>query len=291
MSLLCKSLLFILVVLAGASCSNSAADTAKDDVPAQLPLSSPSGYNLKQPQIKKLPVYLDEISGLAYYAKDNSVFAITDESGIIFKIHLNNERIDKWEFGDKKDYEDLVLVDSAFYVVTSKGKLLSFSFSGNKVVNKQEFDLSLSGKNEFEILFTDKQKQRLIAMCKNCEADNKSRLSAFAFSLRNKIYDSTSLLLNVDAIAKKAGLEKLKFKPSAAAFHPLTGELFIVSSINKMLVVTDSAFSIKSVHGLDAALFKQPEGIAFSPLGDMYISNESAEAGAANILIFKYKRE
>ena len=33
--------------------------------------------------------------------------------------------------------------------------------------------------------------------------------------------------------------KKVKFKPSAAAIHPVTGQLFIISSINKVLVMAD----------------------------------------------------
>jgi hypothetical protein len=37
-------------------------------------------------------------------------------------------------------------------------------------------------------------------------------------------------------------------------------------------------------------LFKQPEGITFTPKGDMIISNEAADRGVAEILLFKYNK-
>ena len=33
--------------------------------------------------------------------------------------------------------------------------------------------------------------------------------------------------------------DKMKFKPSAAAINPLTHELFILSSVNKVIVIAD----------------------------------------------------
>lgn len=47
---------------------------------------SPPGYEFQDPIVVKLPLELDEISGLAYYAPDKSIFAISDEKGKLFKI-------------------------------------------------------------------------------------------------------------------------------------------------------------------------------------------------------------
>jgi hypothetical protein len=84
--------------------------------------------------------------------------------------------------------------------------------------------------------------------------------------------------------------KKLRFKPSAATINPLTGELFIISSINKVLVVSDVNGVPKQVYKIDPKIYKQPEGMTFTPRGDLLISNESADIGAANILFFKYRK-
>jgi hypothetical protein len=43
------------------------------------------------------------------------------------------------------------------------------------------------------------------------------------------------------------------------------------------------------VYKINPKLYKQPEGLTFTSKGDLIISNESADIGAANILFFKYK--
>ena len=43
-------------------------------------------FNFASPKIINLPQALDEISGIAYYPKDTSVFAIIDEDGLLFKV-------------------------------------------------------------------------------------------------------------------------------------------------------------------------------------------------------------
>ena len=54
--------------------------------------------------------------------------------------------------------------------------------------------------------------------------------------------------------------------------------------------MTNTNGTLKQVYPLNAQLFKQPEGIAFTPSGDMLISNEAAGKGAANILYYKYSK-
>src|SRR4051812_18226689 len=77
------------------------------------PLPTPSLYDLNNPFEFTLPDDLGEISGIAYYPKDSSVFAIIDEDGLFYKIYLNGSRtIKKWKFHKKHDFEDVVMHDS-----------------------------------------------------------------------------------------------------------------------------------------------------------------------------------
>ncbi len=253
--------------------------------------TSPQGYNLNTPLKIDLRTELDEISGLSYYAKDTSVFAITDDNGSLYKIHLTNSfPIEKWKFSKGHDFEDLVLVDSTFYVVASKGIITTFKFVPAQGLVTDTFNLDLAGKNEFEILYHDNASNKLVMICKDCEADNKKAVTAYSFDPVNRTF-SNNPFYTIDAteIADKLGMDKVKFKPSGACINPVTNELFIISSVNKALVVADTSGKVKSVYQLDPKIYKQPEGITFTPSGDLIISNEAADVGAANVLIFKYK--
>jgi hypothetical protein len=90
-------------------------------------------------------------------------------------------------------------------------------------------------------------------------------------------------------IEARLGKEIKRFKPSAASINPLTGDVLIVSSINKLLVIATRELVVKEVLELGAEIFKQPEGLCFTPNGDLLISNESAQDGKANLLIFKVR--
>jgi uncharacterized protein YjiK len=253
--------------------------------------TSPPGYDLNKPSKYNLRTELDEISGLEYYPKDTSVFAISDDKGSLYKIHLTGQfQIERWKFSKGKDFEDIVLHDSIFYVLSSKGEVNAFKFKLANEIVLDNYKLDVQGKNEFEILYFDKTSDKLVMICKDCEADPKQAVTAFSFNPHSRTFSDTPYFtINASDIAEKMSEDKVKFKPSAANIHPITHELFIISSVNKALVVADSIGQIKSVYPLDPNIYKQPEGLTFTPTGDLIISNEAAEVGPANILIFKYQ--
>ncbi|MCH5717938.1 SdiA-regulated domain-containing protein [Niabella hibiscisoli] len=96
--------------------------------------------------------------------------------------------------------------------------------------------------------------------------------------------------INVGEIIEASGKKKVAFEPSALARHPLTGEWYIVSSVNKMLAVINEQWQVKATYPLSRKLLAQPEGIAFDGTGNMYISSEGDELQAGRILKFAYKK-
>ena len=95
---------------------------------------------------------------------------------------------------------------------------------------------------------------------------------------------------DVSKIDKMSGKKKGTFHPSALAINPITKQWFIVSSVNKVLLVADEKFNIISTHHLSSNTFNQPEGIAFDKDGNLFISNEGSETTSGNILKFDYKK-
>jgi len=77
------------------------------------------------------------------------------------------------------------------------------------------------------------------------------------------------------------------FQPSGLAIHPFNDEIYVISATPGMLVVIDRSGDVRNILPLDKHIFRQPEGICFSPDGDLYISNEGKN-GRGNILKFNY---
>jgi uncharacterized protein YjiK len=272
-SVFCRAVPVLLV----AGCLSS---TAKEK------LTSPDGYNLRTAHATKLPLDLDEISGLAFYAPDSSIFAIQDEKGWLYKLK-KGQPIRRWKFSSGADFEDVVLVDSVFYVLQSNGDISRLTFEEQNKIAVQKYQFpKTGGKNEFEILYYDSKKDKLVLMCKDCESDNKKRLTTYSFDMHSGVYSDSSYVVDVQQVAKAIGEVELKFKPSAASINPEDGLLYIISAINKLIVVTDNEGKFKKAHRIDGSIFKQPEGITFTPTGGMFISNEAADVGVADILYF-----
>ncbi|MDB5191775.1 MAG: hypothetical protein JWQ96_1338 [Segetibacter sp.] len=259
----------------------------------QAKYSSPEGYDLSKPIMLNLRTELDEISGIVHYGKDTSLFAINDEMGVLYKIYLRTPLlIEKWKFSGGADFEDISLLDSTFYVLQSHGDITRFRIVTADSIVVDACGTPLSEKNEFETMYYDKFHGKFILICKDCKQDNKSSVTAFAFDPLTKTFNSSPFfVMDAKPILTQLGDEKNKFKPSAAAINPVTKDLYIVSAVNNALVVATRDGKVKEVYKLNSKLFKQPEGLSFNDRGDLYISNESAEIGAGNILIFKYKPE
>ena len=253
---------------------------------------TPEDYDLNHPVTVLLQTELNEISGIVYYSKDTSVFAISDETGLLYKIFPNRGvAIEKWKFGKNHDYEDLQLIDSTFYILSSTGDIVEVKFLPNDSMDVHEFIFPKEHKNEFETLYYDKATGLLNMICKNCKDEKKDRVSVWTYNPSTHEYNLSPLFIDATVLAKEFDKKKIQLKPSAAAINPLTNELYILSSVNKLLVIADKNGNIKKAYPLNPIRYKQPEGIAFTPSGDLLISNESANEGTANILVIKNKKK
>lgn len=250
------------------------------------------GYDLANPIIVHLKTDLDEISGVQFYEKDTSIFAINDEMGLLYKIYVRKQvKVMKWKFSSEGDYEDIVVRDSTFYTLQSNGNLKIFKFLQNDLLSIESCQLPIMGQNDFETLFYDDKSEKLVLICKTCAGEKKNRITAWSFNpADNTFSDQPYFTINTDFIARQLDKGTQKFKPSAAAIHPITNDLYLISSVAKALVIADRDGKVKEAYQLNPALFKQPEGMTFTPAGDLIISNESADIGAPNILLFKYKK-
>lgn len=247
---------------------------------------SSARYDIANPAIFNLPVEMDEVSGLAYYPKDTSVFAIIDEEAVLFKVPIMRiEEARKWTFGNQKDCEDIVLIDSTFFILVSNGDVVKLTFNGDKIETEESDFGSGKKKNEFEAMYADSGK--LVMMCKDCDEDQKS-ITSFFYNPGDKSYADAGSL-DLEQLNGKTQKKIKDIKPSAAAINPATGELYILSSVSKQLLVVNKENNITELYDLNPKIYKQPEGIAFTPQGDLIISNEVFLEGHATLLILKNK--
>ncbi|GAB4092989.1 hypothetical protein GCM10028786_19160 [Flaviaesturariibacter terrae] len=269
---------------------------------------SPAGYVLPRPEIHFLEKKLNEISGLFYLRGEGSMLAIADDKKHVYRLFTDGSSTDyfKEEFALGADYEDVVKVDSTVYVLASDGTLYANQRTDSGLVTHTfTLDVPLpasvqrdsagkvkEGTIDFETVYYDSSIHSLVLLSKNIKGENKLGIRrAWRFDLRTQRFDPNPLY----SISKKDVADVLRdghvdFKPSAAAFNPLTGKLFVLSSAGHLLVITDGRGHVEAVYRLNPSFYPQAEGIAFADNGDMYISNE-AKLGKASLLRIPYVRK
>ncbi len=255
---------------------------------------SPAGYDFAKPEKFLLPSELNEISGITFLkGYSDTILAIEDEHGKLFAYSLSSKKFNRSKFSKKGDYEDVtILNNNKVAVLKSDGSIFIFSvreINKEKIDSVEEYNAILPA-GEYEGLFACKD--TLFTLCKKCIADkqaNEVTVYALVQPAGAPLAISHSFPIDVSKIYMQSAKGKVKFHPSGLARNPVTNEWYILSSVNKLLLVLDLNWNVKEVYPIDPALFKQPEGIVFNDKGDLYISNEGGE-GVADILLFKYQK-
>ena len=257
-----------------------------------------------------MPPALREISGLAVI-DNSSIACIQDEEGAIFLMNLETEEIDKKiVFAGKGDFEEVALADGDAYVLESTGFIFHIKDYLQEGAEANRLETDLTKQNNAEGMCYDRSNHRLLISCKGKgEEKEKNKKAIYAFDLRSgKLSKAPVMHLtqdeikkaitkvnpggagkNIERAMKSDNIDEL-FTPSGIAIHPVTGELYVLSTQNNLIAVLDMQGNVSEVYPLLHELFTQPEGIAFTPAGDLYISNEG-QKGMGNILKFKYEKK
>ncbi|GAB5522579.1 MAG: hypothetical protein Roseis2KO_04510 [Roseivirga sp.] len=115
--------------------------------------------------------------------------------------------------------------------------------------------------------------------------------AVYAFDLTTQTHEKMPVYVLKDKDLKRVlGSEETKVRPSGIAVHPITHEVYMLASTGRALIVFHQDGRPKNFTTLKRSLFPQPEGITFSPEGDLFISNEQ-EGEGGTILHFKMKKD
>ena len=256
---------------------------------------NPPGYNLTASQKYNMPEVLQEISGIAFLnGNATTLYAEQDEEGRVFMLPLGSKEHTSTKFAKNGDYEDVAIVNDKVIVLKSNGDLYSFPIAETKkeeATNVVETK-SVLPKGEYEGMYADQSTGQLYVLCKECKQDKGSKItSGFVLNMQKdgSFVLAKNFAVDVSKLENFTGRKKGTFHPSALAMHPISKEWYIVSAINKALVIADKNWKIKGAYHLSSNTFNQPEGIVFDKQGNMYISNEGSDTAYGNVLKFEYK--
>lgn len=252
--------------------------------------SLPPGYSMVEVKAVRLGEELAEISGIAWH--QNKLLAIEDESSIIFELDPSSGKIIKKEkFEKNRDVEDILVNDSEAWILRSNGNLYQVSNFLTESATTIIFEFPVKESRDLEAFVLSQDKSLILLFCKVCEWDeNSDKSSVFRFSLETLTYQEKPFVAVENSQLKLILPKKwksIKMQPSAAAYHPITGELYLLSSTDKWLMVLDQQWKPVSFHFLDPKFLWQAEGMTFDESGNLFISNE-AGFKSANWLYFPY---
>lgn len=265
-------------------------------------------YQLDKPaETFFLPQSLHEISGLAISPDGQFLAAIEDETGTLYFIDKNSGKITKeMPFGKTGDYEGVEFAGEDVFVVKSSGTLYQIIKPGAPEQQVVKHESPFGKSYDVEGLAYDATQHRLLLACKGDSGIPNAR-AFFPFNLDSMRYDTIpAFVISRDSIVaflqanpvldrweKLTELfnpeePELAFSPSALSIHPLTGEMYILSSVGKLLIVFDPATgAVRHIQKLKKQILPQPEGICFDQDGTLYISSEGKE-GEGRILRYNY---
>ncbi len=264
-------------------------------------------YDLANPDLKlTLPPLLMEVSGISWLDRD-LLAVVQDEDGMLFLYDTKNNKIVSGKtFGLPGDYEGIAVKGKTLFVLRSNGTIFSIPDYTLPQIKTSSFATSIPAP-DIEGLCFDSKGNRLLIAPKGRINDENSKNKRFVYSYNlatGKPDGKPAFVIDLGEVKKfalannpelvkkdKKGKPKepdISMHASAIAIHPVTGKLYLISSSDRLLFVFGSQGLTERIYRLQPKLFPQPEGITFSPEGDMYISNEGSD-GAATILRFNYR--
>lgn len=257
-------------------------------------------YQVKYPDEKYfLPYVLEEISGLSW--KNGNVLAVDDETGKVFEYSFDERDIvHSIHFHKGDDFEGIEIVEEEIFILRSDGDLFKLDYTTQKESRGWEIETALGKKNDTEGLGYDPKRNMLLIACKEkpeLDDEDIDGRAFYGFDLTSNTLDKEPLFTIGPKKLKKFweanrefeyDKDRIKFKPSAIAFHPVSENYYILSSVGKMIVIVNSSGDLQATYPLSSRVLGQPEGITFAPNGDMYISSEG-EGDRGYILKYEMK--
>ena len=261
---------------------------------AVLLMSGQGTHDLSKPKAQlQLPAELREVSGITDL-DDHTLACLQDEHATIYVIDLRSGKIiERHPFGPPGDMEGLTRVGDELYALRSDGLIYQLRRTNERYTAVDSFRMELDHRNIEGLGYDERRNLVLVAPKDVLKGDARLRdqRSIFAFEpTTRKLLPKPVLTYSVRDIIQQAeahGLElptrttkngktvyAIKLRMSSIAVDPVSGQYYILSAVDRTLLVLDRDGAFVSLHLLDAALLPKPEGITFLPNGDMLISTE-----------------
>ena len=267
----------LLALLALGSCADATRTAPGPEQPDVLP------YRLDAPDaVIALSGELTETSALTVLPSGR-LGTLQDETGTLYEIDpATGAVVDRLVFDGAGDFEGLELAGDAVWALRSDGDLFRLARDSTGTPTARKVETPLKSRNDTEGLAYDAANHRLLVACKEWPGPDLDDVRAiYAFDLATETMAERPVYL----LDQAAVDTDLRFRPSALAIHPATGQIYVLSSVRRAIAVLDPDGTLLGVADLHLDAAPQPEGIAFAADGTLYISSEGT-TGPGTLLRF-----
>lgn len=245
-------------------------------------------YDLTKPEVFSLAQELHEVSGISATPEGTRLLSIHDERGELYFTDLEGKIQEMKPFHKGGDYEDLAVVGYSVFVLKSNGNLYHIPDYRVDTLTFKSYKPKFKDGLEFESLAADTLNNRLLMLVKDGEG-RKGKAPVYGFDLSKMSFFTDAVELLDPKAAPRVVVKGKNLRASGMSIHPITGEWYVISSISRILIVSDpTGKGLKAIQ-LPKKMYPQPEGICFLPDGTLIITSEGLSK-PAKLFRFKYKQ-
>ncbi|MEO7961098.1 MAG: hypothetical protein ABIR19_06115, partial [Ginsengibacter sp.] len=227
-----------------------ASTTAADEADYQYDLASSS-------HSWKLPEQLIEVSGNTWVDKDHLIL-IEDLNPNLYLIKIDGDKaiLEKTipftnTEKDKLDIEDVTIVDNVVYALWSHGSLFKIKDWNSPNPQTEKIKTFLKKENNTEGLCYDPTSNKLLLACKEdpgIKDADKSTRAVYDFDVSSNILNKKPYFLIREKDFSKITSKDPEFNPSAIAVHPVTHDIYLLSTRDTkcMAVYSHDGSTLKS---------------------------------------------
>jgi len=226
----------------------------------------------------ELPGSLKNISAIEYLQK-GKLACLQEEIGSIFIFNLETGRVEKEiPFGPPGDYEGLEIIGTAAYVACADGRILEIQHYSSQKRTLIEHGSHLTVEENVNGLCYDRKNKRLLVTVKAAEDGSQAVKGIYAFILATRVM-AVKPVIDIDLKDSVfSGLQPKNvqsvFQPSDLDINPKDNQVYIIDGTRGQLLRIRSNGAIIGLAELDKTKIFQPEGITFTPSGEIYLASK-----------------
>jgi uncharacterized protein YjiK len=225
-----------------------------------------------------LPVQLKSVSAIHYVA-GGKLACLADDIGSIFMIDAETQKMEKEiPFGPPGDYEGIAVVNGNAYIACADGRILEITNFSEEERTVTEHGTHLTKDEHLSGLCYDKRNKRLLVSATGDENANGNYKAIYSFLLSDKrmpVKPAIKIDLRSRVFNKQQPKRlQMMFQPSDLDINPVNGLLYVIDGTRSQLLRMRLSENIRDLSELDKEKFIQPEGITFTPSGELYIASK-----------------